>query len=86
MPVPFDVKTLGAWYPHLATYTPVIPIPLGSDEFATLLLMKRTFAGKLKALKLAWLTLRARLFGEQVSGTGAAIHGTICSPTSPRPG
>ncbi len=77
MPVPFDVKTLGAWYPHLATYTPVIPIPLGSDEFATLLLLRRTWAGKMKALKLAWLGLRARLFGEQVSGCGSALQGRM---------
>lgn len=76
-PIPFDVKKLSAWYPHLATYTPIIPIPLGSDEFATLLLLKRTFAGKLKAMKLAWLTLRAKLFGEQVSGTGAALQGRM---------
>lgn len=77
MPVPFDVKTLGAWYPRLTTYTPVIPIPLGSDEFATLLLLRRTWAGKLKALKLAWLGLRAKLFGEQVSGCGSALQGRM---------
>lgn len=76
-PVPFDVKTLGPWYPHLTTYTPIIPVPLGADEFATLLLLKRTFAGKLKALKLAWMALRAKLLGEQVSGTGAALQGRM---------
>jgi len=76
-PVPFDVKTLGPWYPHLTIYTPIIPIPLGSDEFATLLLLKRTFAGKLKAVKLAWMMLRAKLLGEQVSGTGAALQGRM---------
>lgn len=76
-PLPFDAKRLGAWYPHLTTYTPIVPIPLGSDEFATLLLLKRTFAGKLKALKLAWMMLRARLLGEQVSATGAALQGRM---------
>lgn len=77
MPLPFDVKTLGAWYPHLTTYTPVIPIPLGSDEFATLLLLRRTWAGKMKALKLAWRGLRAKLLGEQVSGCGSALQGRM---------
>jgi 3-oxosteroid 1-dehydrogenase len=76
-PVPFDVKTLGAWYPHLTIYTPIVPVPLGADEFATLLLLKRTMAGKLKALKLVWMTLRAKLLGEQVSGTGAALQGRM---------
>lgn len=76
-PVPFDVKRLGAWYPHLATYTPIIPIPLGSDEFATLLLLKRGFAGKMKAAKLALAAARAKLTGAQVSGTGAALQGRM---------
>ncbi|CAN7442966.1 FAD-binding protein [Phenylobacterium sp. LjRoot225] len=77
MPVPFDVKKLGAWYPRIAVYTPVIPIPLGSDEFGTLLLLKRTLAGKLKALKLVWLGLRAKFLGEQVSGCGSALQGRM---------
>src|SRR3546814_8274675 len=62
-PLPFDVKKLGSWYEHLTVYSPIIPIPLGSDEFATLLLLKRTFAGTLKAMKIAWLMLRAKLLG-----------------------
>ncbi len=77
MPVPFNLKTLGPWFERVATYTPIIPVPLGSDEFVSLLLMKRTMAGKLKALKLAWLMLRAKLFKEQVSGTGAGIQGRM---------
>lgn len=77
VPVPFDVKTLGDWYPHLLTYTPIIPVPLSSDEFSTLFRLKRSVAGKLKATKLAWLMLRARLLGEQVSGTGAGVQGRM---------
>lgn len=77
LPDPYDLKQLGAWYPHLATYTPILPIPIGTDEFATLLLMRRTFAGKLKAAKLAWMALRAKMLGEQISGTGAALQGRM---------
>src|SRR3546814_19933184 len=45
-PLPFDVKKLGSWYEHLTVYSPIIPIPRGSDEFATLLLLNRTLPGR----------------------------------------
>lgn len=77
VPLPFNVKTLGDWYPHLAIYRPIIPVPLGADEFPTLLSLKRSFAGKLKAMKLGWMMMRARFLGEQVSATGAAVQGRM---------
>lgn len=77
VPLPFNVKKLGEWYPHLAVYRPIIPVPLGADEFPTLLSLKRSFAGKLKAMKLGWMMMRAKLLNEQVSATGAAVQGRM---------
>lgn len=77
VPTPYDVKKLGDWYPHLAVYRPIIPVPLGAEEFPAVMALKRSFAGKLKALKLGWMMMRAKLFGEQVSGTGAALQGRM---------
>lgn len=77
VPLPFDVKKLGRWYPHLAVYRPIIPVPLGADEFPTLLSLKRSFAGKMKAMKLGWMMMRAKLLNEQVSVTGAAVQGRM---------
>src|SRR3546814_18436071 len=45
-PLPFDVQKLGSWYEHHTVYSHNITIPLGSDEFATLQLLKSTKNGR----------------------------------------
>jgi 3-oxosteroid 1-dehydrogenase len=71
------LKELGEWKDKLATYPPMGSLPIGSDEFTTLLLMKRTFAGKLKALKFAWGMLRDKITGHLTVGNGGAIQGRM---------
>lgn len=77
MAEPFNVRELGAWKDHLAMYPSLQHSPIGADEFATLFLMKRTFAGKMRAAKFAALMLRDKLVGRQTVANGAAIQGRM---------
>lgn len=77
MPAKFNVKELGPWKDRLAMYPSLAAMPLGSDEFPVLFLMKRTMAGKLKAVKFAALMARDKLLGRQTVSNGAAIQGRM---------
>lgn len=74
---PFDLKTLGEWRDRLALYPPLAAFPMGADEFPTLFLMKRTGAGRRKALRIAWLMLKDRVLRRQTVANGAAIQGRM---------
>jgi len=73
----FNLKELGPWASRLSMYAPSARIPLGSNEFTTLFLMKRGWAGKLKALKLVWTLIKAGLTGQRLVANGAAIQGRM---------
>lgn len=77
MPVAFNLKELGEWRDHLALYPPMIGMPIASDEFPVLFMLKRTMAGKLKALKFVWLTVKNKLLGRVIVTNGAAIQGRM---------
>lgn len=77
MPVSFNVKELGPWKDRLAMYPSLTHMPIASDEFPVLFLMKRTLAGKLKALKFATLMARDKVLGRQTVSNGAAIQGRM---------
>ena len=51
--------------------------PLGSEDFPTLFLAKRTWAGKRMAMRLLRRMLYAKLTGKQLRGAGAAIQGRM---------
>lgn len=72
----FDVNQLGEWKARLSMYRGVA-LPLGSEDFPTLFLMKRNWAGKRMAMKLAWRMLTGKLLGRDVRGGGAAIQGRM---------
>lgn len=72
----FDINQLGEWKTRLSMY-PGIHMPMGSEEYPTLFLAKRTFAGKLKALQLVGRMLRAKLSGQDLRANGAAIQGRM---------
>jgi 3-oxosteroid 1-dehydrogenase len=74
---PFDIHELGASEDDLALYAPMAEIPLAADEFPTLFLMKRTWAGKMKALRFAMLVLKDKLTGRKTVCNGAAIQGRM---------
>ena len=72
----FDVNELGEWKSRLAMY-PGIALPLGSEDFPTLFLAKKTTAGKKMAMRLVWRLLKNKLLGRDVRGGGAAIQGRM---------
>ena len=72
----FDIDELGEWKSKLSTY-PGMALPLGSEDFPTLFMAKKTSAGKKMALRLVWNMLRNKLFRRDVRGGGAAIQGRM---------
>jgi len=72
----FDINELGEWKDRLSMY-PGVHMPMGSEEYPTLFLAKRTWAGKRMALRLMWRMLRAKLRGQDVRANGAAIQGRM---------
>ena len=73
----FDLRRLGPWRDKLSIYAPLAHMPLSAEEFTTLFTMRKTFAGKLMALKYAALMARDKLLGRQTVANGAAIQGRL---------
>jgi 3-oxosteroid 1-dehydrogenase len=73
----FNLRRLGPWADRLATHIRMKALPIGTDEFPSLFLVKRTFAGKLTALKAAWGLLKNLLPGTEIVANGAAIQGRM---------
>ncbi|KHK89095.1 FAD-dependent oxidoreductase [Novosphingobium malaysiense] len=77
MPQAFDINTLGEWKNHLAIYPPMHGLPIGADEFTTLFTVKRTWAGKMRALKFARKMMVNKLLGRSWATNGGAIQGRM---------
>ena len=77
LPEPLDLNELGEWKNHLSLYPPTTGLPLGSDEFPTLFLVKRTLAGKMRAVRFAMLMLRDKLQKRITVASGGAIQGRM---------
>ena len=76
----FNINELGEWKTRLSMY-PGIHMPMGSEEYPTLFLAKRTTAGKLMGLRLVARMLKAKLLGQDVRANGAAIQGRMLQLT-----
>jgi 3-oxosteroid 1-dehydrogenase len=76
VPELFDINKLGDWKSRLSMY-PGIQMPMGSEEYPTLFLAKRTGAGKLMGLRLMWRMLTAKLLGRDLRANGAALQGRM---------
>jgi 3-oxosteroid 1-dehydrogenase len=74
---PFNLHELGEWQDHLSLYPPMTELPMPPEEFPTLFMMKRTWAGKMKALRFAGLVAKDKLTGRQTVGNGGAIQGRM---------
>ena len=72
----FDTRELGDWEPKLSRYKG-FNLPVPSDQFTDLMLVKRTMKGKQRAAALAWRLLKGKLTGERLAGAGAAIQGRM---------
>jgi 3-oxosteroid 1-dehydrogenase len=77
MPVSFNLNELGDWKPHLSINKAMSAMKLGSDEFPALLMVKRTLAGKLKAIKLVSNMLKDKITGRETVYSGGAIQGQM---------
>jgi 3-oxosteroid 1-dehydrogenase len=72
----FNVKELGEWESRLSQYKGTA-LPMSPAEFPTLFLMRRTAAGKLMALKLAWRMLKYGFLRKRMRSAGSAIQGRM---------
>ncbi|MGP3791575.1 FAD-binding protein [Pseudomonas sp. B392_1p] len=72
----FNIRELGDWAERLSCYRGVA-MPANANEFPDLFLLKRTWAGKKKAMQLGWRMVMQKLRGQQVLGGGAAIQGRM---------
>jgi 3-oxosteroid 1-dehydrogenase len=70
----FDLRELGAWSDRLSVYAG-FELPMHSSEFRDLMLIKRTWRGKRKALQLGLRLVREKLTGSRIRGAGAALQG-----------
>ena len=72
----FDTRELGEWEPRLSRYKG-FSLPVPTDQFTDLMLVKRTLKGKKRAAALAWRLLKGKLTGARLAGAGAAIQGRM---------
>ncbi|MCM2459379.1 FAD-binding protein [Pseudomonas sp. CG7] len=72
----FNIRELGDWASKLSRYLGP-DIPATSHEYPTLFLMKRTWAGKRKAMQLGLRMLKQKILGQKLLGGGAAIQGRM---------
>ena len=80
VPQLFDLNRLGDWKDKLSMY-PGIHMPMGSEDFPTLFLVKRTWAGKRMALRLGFRMLGMKLRGQDLRANGAALQGRMLEIT-----
>ena len=72
----FNLNELGEWQDRLSVY-PGGGFPLGSEDFPTLFLLKRTWAGKRMAMRLGWRMFKEKVTGSKLRGGGAALQGRM---------
>ena len=67
---------LGEWFPRLRQFDGW-KVPINTDEFSAMTLVKRTWRGRITALKVALRMMRERLTGQQLLCRGAAVQGRM---------
>ena len=73
----YNMRRLGSWADRLATHLRMKSLPIGTDEYPSLFLVRRSLAGKITAMKAALGLLRNRLPGTEIVANGAAIQGRM---------
>lgn len=74
---PLDLRQLGEWRGRLSIYAPLEHMPLSAEQFTTLFTMRKSFAGKMMALRYALLMARDKMLGRQTVANGAALQGRL---------
>lgn len=72
----FNIKELGEWAPKLSRYKGM-SMPVSANEYSTLFMMKRTWAGKKKAMAVGGRLLYQKITGKELVSNGAAIQGRM---------
>ena len=72
----FDTRELGDWESKLSRYKG-FSLPVPTDQFPDLMLAKRTWRGKKRALALVGRMIKGKLTGARLAGAGAAIQGRM---------
>lgn len=72
----FDINELGKWTQHLSLYKGMA-LHMSLDELQHIILLKRTWKGKLTAVKVALRVLFQSLTGKDYRGAGAAWQGRL---------
>ncbi|WP_066967456.1 FAD-dependent oxidoreductase [Rhizorhabdus dicambivorans] len=73
----FDLNRLGEWSDRVARFQGWPPLPLKANEACDLTLVRRSWAGKLMATKLAWRMFWQKLTGQRLRGMGNALQGQM---------
>jgi 3-oxosteroid 1-dehydrogenase len=73
----FDMNELGDWKDKLGVFYGFPAMPVNSWEFVNLTLAKRTWAGKLSALRLGWRMMKDKLTGSKTVGSGQGLQGRM---------
>ena len=73
----FDLNELGEWKDLLGNFYGFPPLPVGSHEFVDLTLAKRTWKGRVAALRLGYNMMADRLTGKRRRGSGNALQGRM---------
>lgn len=73
----FDVNELGEWAPKLAQYAATTETPICSPETVHLFVIKKTWKGRLVALKIAWRMLVKLIARKDLRGSGPAMMGRL---------
>jgi 3-oxosteroid 1-dehydrogenase len=71
------VRELGAWAPKLARYAATTETPICSPETVHLFVIKKTWKGKLVALRIAWRMLVKLVARKDLRGSGPAMMGRL---------
>lgn len=72
----FDINQLGAWKQRLAMF-PGMPIRVGLDDLNALFLLRRTWGGKLMALRVGLRLALAKLTGKDLRAAGGSMQGRM---------
>jgi 3-oxosteroid 1-dehydrogenase len=73
----FDLNELGDWKDKLGSFYGFPPMPVNCWEFIFLTLAKRTWKGKMAALRLAARMLKDKITGSRTVGSGLALQGRM---------
>lgn len=73
----FNANELGDWKHRLGGIPLTTDVPMTSQESVNLFVVKRTWKGKLTALRIAWRMLRKLVLRQDLRGAGPALQGRL---------